>query len=358
MKFGAMVATKIDDWQLIPYAESIGFDHAWVPDSQMIWSDCYATMALAAHHTSTIRIGTGVAIVGTRLAPVTAHSIASVNRLAPGRIFLGIGTGHTAMRVMGFNPVKPSAFREYLRVVRALLQGEEVDYTLNGETRPIQFLHQELGFVNVADPVPIYVAANGPLALRAAGAYGDGRISAGGEPLGVFSNNLGLVKHGAEEAGRSWDDNFHTAALTFACVLEPGESLTADRVIDEVGSMVSASLHFWYELYIQHGSDDFIRPEVRDVWERYLAHVNSMPSNRRHMTVHDGHCTYLQPTERQFITPELIRASGGLVGTPEEIIADLREQESAGLKEVTLLPPMACARKNFADFARHVIEKY
>ena len=88
MKFGAMVATKIDDWQLIPYAESIGFDHAWVPDSQMIWSDCYATMALAAHHTSTIRIGTGVAIVGTRLAPVTAHSIASVNRLAPGRIFL------------------------------------------------------------------------------------------------------------------------------------------------------------------------------------------------------------------------------------------------------------------------------
>ena len=76
------------------------------------------------------------------------------------------------------------------------------------------------------------------------------------------------------------------------------------------------------------------------------------------MTVHDGHCTYLQPIERQFITPELIRASGGLVGTPEEIITDLREQESAGLKEVTLLPPMACARKNFADFARHVIEKY
>ncbi len=122
--------------------------------------------------------------------------------------------------------------------------------------------------------------------------------------------------------------------------------------------MVSASLHFWYELYIQHGSDDFIRPEVRDVWDRYLAHVNSMPSNRRHMTVHDGHCTYLQPTERQFITPELIRASGGLVGTPEEIIAELREQESAGLKEVTLLPQRACARKNFADFAQHVIEKY
>ena len=48
MKFGAMVATKIDDWQLIPYVESLGYDTAWFPDSQMIWSDCYATLALAA----------------------------------------------------------------------------------------------------------------------------------------------------------------------------------------------------------------------------------------------------------------------------------------------------------------------
>ena len=358
MKFGAMVATKIDDWQLIKHAENLGYDHAWVPDSQMIWSDCYATLALAAHHTSTIRLGTGVAIAGTRLAPVTAHSIASINRLAPGRTFLGIGTGHTAMRLMGFVTVKARAFREYLRVVRALLHGEEVEYTLNGETRPIRFLHTELGFVNVANPVPIYVAANGPLALKAAGAYGDGRISAGGEPHAVLAGNLEKAKEGAREAGRELDDSFHTACLTFACVLQPGEDLTSDRVIDEVGSMVSASLHFWYELYLQYGSDDFIRPDVRDVWDQYQAHVDRMPPERRHMSVHDGHCTYLQPGERRFVTPELIRASGGLVGSPEEILEMLREQEAAGLKEVTLLPPMACARENFADFAKHVMEKY
>lgn len=358
MKFGAMVATRIDDWQLIQFAEEHGYDHAWVPDSQMIWSDCYATLALAAHHTSRIRLGTGVAIAGTRLAPVTAHSIASINQLAPGRVFLGIGTGHTAMRVMGFDPVKPRQFREYLRVVRGLLHGEEVNYTLNGETRPIRFLHQDLEFVNVRDPVPIYVAANGPLALQAAGAYGDGRISAGGEPRGVFTANLAAVRAGAEAVGRTLPEDFHTACLTFACVLKPGEDLTSERVIDEVGSMVSASLHFWYELYLQRGSDGFIRPDVRDVWERYLAHVEAMPAARRHMTVHDGHCTYLQPEERQFMTPEMIRASGGLVGTPEEIIAMLREQEAAGLKEVTLLPPMRCARENFRDFARHVMERY
>ncbi|TML12945.1 MAG: LLM class flavin-dependent oxidoreductase, partial [Actinobacteria bacterium] len=111
VQFGIFVATKIDDWQLIQYAEELGYDRAWIPDSQMIWSDCYATLALAAHNTKRIQLGTGVAIPGTRVAPVTAHSIASIARLAPGRVFLGIGTGHTAMRVMGMDPMKIREFR-------------------------------------------------------------------------------------------------------------------------------------------------------------------------------------------------------------------------------------------------------
>src|ERR671923_1277101 len=132
MQFGVIMATKIDDWQLIPYAEDLGYDRAWIPDSQMIWSDCYATLALAAHQTSRIRLGTGVAIPGTRIAPVTAHAIASINRIAPGRVFLGIGTGHTAMRVMGMDPMPIARFREYLRVVRQLLAGKAVEYTYRG----------------------------------------------------------------------------------------------------------------------------------------------------------------------------------------------------------------------------------
>jgi alkanesulfonate monooxygenase SsuD/methylene tetrahydromethanopterin reductase-like flavin-dependent oxidoreductase (luciferase family) len=245
MKFGAMVATKIDDWQLLPYAEQLGYDHGWVPDSQMIWSDCYAVLALAAHHTSRIKLGTGVAVAGTRSAPVTAHSIASINRIAPGRVFLGIGTGHTAMRVMGFDPVKPREFREYLRVVRGLLRGEEVAYTLNGETRAITLLHRPLGFVDIAHEIPIWVAANGPLALAVAGAYGDGRISAGAETADHLRRSLGAIRDGAAKAGRTLPDGFHTAALTFSCVLRAGEKLTSERVIDAVGSMASATLHFW-----------------------------------------------------------------------------------------------------------------
>jgi alkanesulfonate monooxygenase SsuD/methylene tetrahydromethanopterin reductase-like flavin-dependent oxidoreductase (luciferase family) len=360
MKFGAMIAPRIEDWELLKFAEDLGYDHGWVPDSQMIWSDCYAVLALAAQNTSRIKLGTGVAIAGTRTAPVTAHSIATINQLAPGRAFLGIGTGHTAMRVMGLDPVKPKQFREYLRVVRALLHGEEVDYTQDGETRSIRFLHEGMGFVNTEQPVPIYVAANGPLALQAAGLYGDGRISAGSEPEFVFNTNMERIQRAYQTANRPPTDDFHTASLTYSCVLQPGETLESDRVIDEVGSMVSSSLHFWWELYMQHGSDAFIRDEVRDVWDQYLAYVEAMdtPAEKRFQQVHDGHCTYLVPEEREFITPAMITASGGLVGEPDAIIQMLRDREAMGLKEVTLLPPMEFARECFTDFADHVMAKY
>ena len=68
------------------FTEELDYDRAWVPDSQMIWSDCYSILALAAVNTSRIHIGTGVSIAGTRIAPVTAHSIGSINQLAPGRV--------------------------------------------------------------------------------------------------------------------------------------------------------------------------------------------------------------------------------------------------------------------------------
>ncbi|MDP6690833.1 MAG: LLM class flavin-dependent oxidoreductase [Alphaproteobacteria bacterium] len=355
MKFGGMVATKIDDWQMFPYLEELGYDCGWVPDSQMIWSDCYATMALAAQNTSKLRLGTGVAIAGTRLAPVTAHSIASINKLAPGRVFLGIGTGHTAMRVMGQNPMQPTAFRNYLRVVRGLLAGEEVEY----QGKPIKFLDRELECINTEHKVPIYVAANGPKALAAAGAYGDGRIGAGNEPYGLLSKNLDRMRRGAEDVGRQLDDGFHTAVLTFACVLKPGEKLTSDRVIDETGAEVVSSLHFWYEIYRQRGDDDFILGEVRDIWDDYKNYVETeMPEDRRHQILHTGHCAFLPPAERRFITPEMIKVSGGFVGEPDEIIGRLRELEAGGLREIALLPPIAVARENFKDFAEQVMAKY
>ena len=359
MQFGICMATKIDDWQLIKYAEDLGFDSAWVPDSQMIWSDCYAVMALAAQNTSRIRLGTGVAIPGTRLAPVTAHSIASINQIAPGRVFLGIGTGHTAMRVMGMEPMRIRDFQEYLRVVRTLLRGEEVEYTFNDRTRAIQFLHQDLRFINLENPVPIYVAANGPRALRTAGEYGDGLVSAFNERPEMLQHNLQLVGEGADRADRTLPDDLFTATLTTSVVLQPGEKLTSDRVIDECGSQVTAIIHFAYEIFKQTGKEENIPAAFLDIWDEYCAHVEKMetPQEKRYLQLHNGHCTFMVPEERRFVTPQTMQGVG-IVGEPDDLIEQIRTAERAGLKEVALLPPMASARKVFSDFAEHVIRRY
>ena len=110
MQFGVCVASQVGDIGYVERAEALGYSHAWMADSQMLWSDCYAALALAATRTSRIQLGTGVAVSGTRPAAVHAASIASINALAPGRTFLGIGTGNTAVRVMGRKPQRIAEF--------------------------------------------------------------------------------------------------------------------------------------------------------------------------------------------------------------------------------------------------------
>jgi hypothetical protein len=360
MKFGVTVVPRVSDWKLFVELEAMGYDSVWAADSQMLYSDAYAVLALAAANTSRIRLGTGVSVAGVRLAPVTAHSIATINQMAPGRVFLGIGTGHTAMRVMGKDPIKAGPFREYLRVLRALLHGEEVDYDLGGERNDIRFLHPDMGFIDVARPVPIYVAADGPLALKAAGAYGDGRVCSHNQTKARLQKSLDVMREGAAGVGRELPNDFHTAALGYACVLEPGESMTSDRVIDEIGPMAGATLHYWWELYQKDGDTSTVAGRCRDLWDEYLAFTEKMetPLSRRYQQVHYGHCAFLPPEERRFITEDLIRSTGGLVGAPDEIIAMLREREAMGLSEITLLPAMASARRNLRDFAEKVIARY
>ncbi len=354
MKFSLHVQTRITDWHIIKELENLGYDAAWVPDTQMMWSDCYATMALAAQNTSKISIGTGVAITGTRIAPTTAAAIASINAIAPGRTFLGIGTGHTAMRVMGQDPIPIKEFRDYLRVVRAMLHGEEVDFTYRGKTTAIAWQNHGTGFRNVEDRVPIYVAANGPRALRTAGSH-DGLVSVFNEQKDVLDFNLKHVREGPRKSGRGLS-NFHTVSLTNAVILRAGEKLTDDTVIERAGSWVVTALHFVYEIW-RYTKDDSVVPEyMKDIWEEYNDHVSNfpLPPEKWHQLIHEGHCSYYAPGERRFVTPKMIEGTS-MVGGPSELAEKIRAAEKHGLREISLLPPLADIRAVAKDFAENVI---
>src|SRR5271167_2746950 len=124
MEFGIAIPTAADSYKVVKRAEELGFTHAWFYDTQMLCADCFVAMGAAAAQTSRIRLGTGVLIPSNRIAPVTANAFASLNKLAPGRIDFGVGTGFTGRRAMGLGAVKLADMEEYVRVVMALLRGE------------------------------------------------------------------------------------------------------------------------------------------------------------------------------------------------------------------------------------------
>jgi alkanesulfonate monooxygenase SsuD/methylene tetrahydromethanopterin reductase-like flavin-dependent oxidoreductase (luciferase family) len=355
MKWGICVAAKISNIELIEVADELGFDSAWVADSQMIWSDCYATLALAATRTKRIKLGTGVAIAGTRIAPVTAASIATINQLAPGRAFLGLGTGHTAMRIMGQDAMPQREFQSYAWTVRDLLDGRQTGYTYGGQTKDITFIHQRQGFYELEPRIPMHIAAAGPVGQRFAGTIADGIVIMGTPNPDAAAAALKNAKSGAERAHRPFPADFEITTLSSGTVLGPGDTFATDRVVDEVGTMVTAGLHYAWETQPEPLRSAPIAARYGPLWQRYLDFVEAMetPEHRRYQQVHLGHCSYLVPEERQFVTPELVQ-SGTLTGTPEQIVERVRAAEAAGLTQIMLMSDEKYAVRVIRAFADKV----
>src|SRR5260221_13807578 len=106
MRFAIAIPTDAESWRVVRRAEELGFARAWFYDTQMLSADPFVAMAAAAMKTTRIRLGTGVLIPSNRIAAVSANALASLNKLAPGRIDFGIGTRFTGRGAVGGRPVK------------------------------------------------------------------------------------------------------------------------------------------------------------------------------------------------------------------------------------------------------------
>jgi len=336
MELGVCIASHIGDIDYVVEAEALGYSKAWFADSQMLWSDCYATMALAAARTNTIQIGTGVAVTATRPAPVTAAAIASINVLAPGRTFLGVGSGNTAMRVMGSPPQRIAEFEAYIGELRPLLEGKESRVSVAGRERPLRHIMPDRGFVNFDDPIPLHISGFGPRSLGVAGRHGDGAVLAMPPHPAVMEFIWEAIEAGATEAGRSIDrQTFTTTALTTISVLDPGETVDSPRVRNECGAFAMAALHFAYDQWRQLKQEP--PPYVSEVWPDYCEMLSKVPDERLHQRIHAGHNCWVTPEEERFVTPDLIESTC-LVGTAEDLVESLRGFEEAGLSQVMILP--------------------
>ena len=336
MDIGICVASHIHDIDYVVRAEELGYSHAWLADSQMLWSDCYATLALAATRTSTINLGTGVAVTGTRPAPNNASGIATINALAPGRTFFGVGAGNTAMRVMGLPPQRIAEFDEYLGTIGPLLRGDEAVYRHGPGSRPIRHIMPDKGFVDFDHRIPMYVSGFGPRSLGLAGKHGDGAVLAMPANPAVMARIWGMIEAGATEAGREIDrDSYYTTALTTMVVLDPGEAVDSPRVKAECGAMAMAGVHFSYDQFRNFGRQP--PGSMAAIWDDYRAMIESYPADRRHQRIHDGHNCWVLPEEEKFLTPEILQASS-MIGTRDELIERLSVLGPEGLDQVMILP--------------------
>lgn len=160
-------------------AEEIGYDGIVYVDSQNRYGDTYVAMALAAHATSTIMLGTGVTNSHTRHPAVTASAITTVQVESDGRAYLGIGRGDSALAHLGRAPDSVPKFESYLERLQGYLRGEEVAFEAGGDIDSVGLADyknsSQIFWIDEVQPpkVPVDVAATGPKVISAAARHAD-----------------------------------------------------------------------------------------------------------------------------------------------------------------------------------------
>jgi coenzyme F420-dependent glucose-6-phosphate dehydrogenase len=167
-------------------------------------------------------------------------------------VFLGVGTGEA----MNETPVTGGEFpgrkerrqrlAEAIELIRLLWREERVDF--EGQwyrTRKATIYDRP------EEPVPIYVAASGPLAAKLAGRVGDGFICTSGKDPALYEELLGKVAEGATGAGRD--------PSAIRRMIEVKVSYDRDR------ERAFTNTHFWAALALEpeqkEGIDDPVEME-------------------------------------------------------------------------------------------------
>jgi len=275
----------------VKHAEVLGYERAWLYDSPALYPDVWISMADLARETSTIGIGVAVLVPNLRSVVTQAAAVATVAQRAPGRVAIAVGTGFTGRMVMGQKPLSWKTTGEYVTQLKALLAGDEV--VVKGKA---QALIHPPGFVAERPvDVPVLVAANGPKGLAVAHELGDGVMVLGS--LGVVPDQFDWV-----------------ATFTYGTVLDDGEALDSDRVFDAAGPALTAVLHGAYE----GGAGSMV--EGLPGGQEWLAELEAMPEERRHLVLHAEHLYRVTERDRTLVTGEMLQAFTW-TGTPAEVKA-------------------------------------
>jgi probable F420-dependent oxidoreductase len=201
--------------ELTVEAERLGFTHGWAFDSHVLWQEPFVIFSRMLAETERLIVGPMVTNPGTRDWTVLASLFATLNDMYDGRAICGMGRGDSALRYIGRQPTNLETMVESMRVIKALVAGDEVHYN----EKPLR-----IPWITTGWDLPMWVSGYGPKALDAIGRHADGFILQLADPQ-VLEWTMTAVRQGAIDAGRDPGD-------VAICVVAPayvGDDLAHQR---------------------------------------------------------------------------------------------------------------------------------
>jgi coenzyme F420-dependent glucose-6-phosphate dehydrogenase len=215
VKFGYKAsAEQFGPRELLDYsvlAERLGLESIAVSDHFQPWRhhgghspNALVWLGAVGERTERAMLGTSVLTPTMRYSPaIVAQAFATLACLNPGRVFLGVGTGEAMNETPATGAEWPGAKERRLRLAEAI---ELIRSLWTEERVTFQGDYYDTIRATVYDrpdePVPIYVAASGPLAAKLAGRVGDGFIATSGKKQELYEELLSNLAEGAAQAGR------------------------------------------------------------------------------------------------------------------------------------------------------------
>ena len=305
MDFGVVLQTNPPAWrtvQLAELAEAHGFDYVWTFDSHLLWQEPYVLYSQILSRTNRVIVGPMVTNPATRDWTVTASLFATLNEMFGNRTVCGIGRGDSAVRVTNGKPVTVRELREASHVIRELANCRAVDY---------KGTHLQFPWARTS-ALEVWVAAYGPLALKAAGEVGDGYILQLAD-VDIARWMITSVREAAAAAGRDPEK------ITF-CVAAPayvGDDRAHMR--DQCrwfGGMVGNHVADIVSKYGEHS-------EVPEALTDYIKNREDYDYNE-HGRAGNVHTAFV---------PDEIVDRFCILGTPDDHVAKLKELKAIGVDQ-------------------------
>ena len=213
-------------------AEGAGFDSVWIGDSLTARPrhEPLTLLAAVAARTRRVRLGTAVLLPALRNPVVLAHIVGTLDRVAEGRVILGMGIAADAPAIRREFAAagvpwdrRVGRFLETLAICRALWSRDHVSFS--GKHFTLEDVTMEPKPHRAGGP-PIWIGGSGPTALREAANF-DAWFPTGPH-VEFFAEHFPRIQAAARSAGRAPDAVLGAVYVTVA--LDPNAAAAEQRL--------------------------------------------------------------------------------------------------------------------------------